>query len=282
MSQTLQLPPFFDLQGHRGCRGLMPENTISAFIKALELGVTTLEMDTVISRDKQVIVSHDPFMSHELCLTPDGKEISESKEKDYNIYTMNTSEVASFDCGSKINPRFPQQQKLKVHKPLLIEVVEAAERFAKQKNLQSPLYNIEIKSVAETDNIFHPAPDEFAELVVGILETEEIIDRITIQCFDMRTLQYIHKYYPEIKLALLVENHDPVEKNLELLGFVPSIYSPDYLLVDERLIQCAKNIVIKILPWTVNTIKEAQQLIDLGVDGIITDYPNLFKKALHV
>ena len=279
MSQTLVLPSYIDLQGHRGCRGLMPENTIPAFIKALELGVTTLEMDTVISRDKQVIVSHDPFMSHEICLTPNGKEISESEEKDYNIHKMTVSEITDFDCGSKIYPRFPQQQKLKVHKPLLVEVIETAERFAKQKNLPAPLYNIEIKSVAETDNIFHPAPDEFSKLVIGILETEEIINRTTIQCFDVRTLQYIHKHYPEIKLALLVENHDLVEKNLELLGFIPDIYSPDYALVNEQLMKVAKDKGMTILPWTVNTTEEAQRLIGLGVTGIITDYPNLFKKS---
>jgi glycerophosphoryl diester phosphodiesterase len=114
------------------------------------------------------------------------------------------------------------------------------------------------------------------------LETEEIISRTTIQCFDMRTLHYIHRHYPEIKLSLLIENTNTPEENLEALGFIPYIYSPDYQLVDERLMHCAKNIVMKILPWTVNTIEDAQRLIGLGVTGIITDYPNLFKKAQHV
>ncbi len=278
MGKVLEIDAAIDLQGHRGCRGLMPENTIPAFIKALELGVTTLEMDTVISRDKQVVVSHDPFLSHEICLTATGKAITESEEKQYNIYKMTAAELAMFDCGSKVHPRFPQQQKLKVHKPLLIEVIEASERFAKQKSLRPPLYNIEIKSVATTDNVFHPAPDEFSELVVGIIETEELIDRTTIQCFDVRTLQYIHKNYPAITLSLLVENANSPKENLEALGFIPNIYSPDYLLVDERLIRLAKDKGMKVLPWTVNSIEEAQRLIALGVDGIITDYPNLFKR----
>jgi|SRR6185437_10789373 len=278
MGNVLEIPDSLDLQGHRGCRGLMPENTIPAFIKALDLGVTTLEMDVVISKDKQVIVSHDPFLSHEICLKSDGMEIWANEEKKYNIYQMYSSELTKYDCGSKPHPRFPEQQKLKVYKPLLVEVIEASERYAKQKNLPSPSYNIEIKSVAETDNIFHPAPDEFSELVVGILETEEIIDRTTIQCFDVRVLQYIHKYYPEITLAYLIENKDTPEKNLELLGFIPNIYSPEYVLVNEPLMQLAHNKKMKVLPWTVNTIEEAQKMITLGVDGIITDYPNLFKK----
>ena len=277
MSNVLEIPDSLDLQGHRGCRGLMPENTIPAFIKALDLGVTTLEMDVVISKDKRVIVSHDPFLSHEICLKPDGREIWAYEEKKYNIYQLYSSELIKFDCGSKPHPRFPQQQKLKVHKPLLEEVIDSTEHYAAQKKL-APLYNIEIKSVAATDKVFHPAPDEFAELVVGILETEEIIDRTTIQCFDVRTLQYLHKNYPEITLALLVENTNSPEENLELLGFTPNIYSPEYILVDEHLMTLAHNKHMKVLPWTVNTTEEAQRLIGLGVDGIITDYPNLFKR----
>jgi len=278
MNNLLEIPDSINLQGHRGCRGLMPENTIPAFIKALDIGVTTLEMDVVISKDKQVVVSHDPFLSHEICLKSDGSDIWANEEKKYNIYQMYSSELVKYDCGSKPHPRFPEQQKLKVNKPLLIEVIETSERYAKQKNLRAPLYNIEIKSVASTDKIFHPAPDEFSELVVGILETEEIIERTTIQCFDVRVLQYLHKHYPELTLAYLVENTDAPEKNLKLLGFTPNIYSPEHTLVNEHLMQLAHNKKMKVLPWTVNTIKEAQQLINLGVDGIITDYPNLFKK----
>jgi len=86
-----------DIQGHRGCRGLMPENTIPGFIKAIELGVTTLEMDVVISKDKKVVVSHEPFLSHEICLTPDGKEISEADEKSYNLFQMTYDEIKTME-----------------------------------------------------------------------------------------------------------------------------------------------------------------------------------------
>src|SRR4028118_203743 len=79
-------PPSFDLQGHRGCRGLMPENTIPAFLKALDLGVTTLELDVVISKDQQVVVSHEPFFSSEICKDPEGKAITKDQEKSRNIY----------------------------------------------------------------------------------------------------------------------------------------------------------------------------------------------------
>src|SRR5438128_2424457 len=107
--------PVFDKEGHRGCRGLMPENTIPAMLKALELGVTTLEMDAVITKDGQVILSHEPFFNHEITTKADGKFIDEKEEKNYNIFKMTYAETHQFDVGLKPHPRFPQQQKLPAH-----------------------------------------------------------------------------------------------------------------------------------------------------------------------
>ena len=99
-----------DIQGHRGCRGLLPENTIPAFLKAIELGATTLELDVVISKDKQVVVSHDPYLSHMICLNAKGEAISEEEEKEYNLYKMSYAEIAQCDCGSQPHPGFPEQE----------------------------------------------------------------------------------------------------------------------------------------------------------------------------
>lgn len=107
----------------------MPENTIPAFLKALELGVTTLEMDVVITADSLVLVSHDPFMSHEICLTPSGAEILDKDEKSFNIYQMNSTQAMSYDCGTKKHARFANQQKMKIGKPLLTDVIDSVEVF---------------------------------------------------------------------------------------------------------------------------------------------------------
>src|SRR3989337_2955132 len=101
--------PMFDLQGHRGARGLRPENTIPAFVYAIDSGVTTIELDLVITKDNQIIVSHEPWMSASICLQPDGSQISGSEEKSFNIYKMDYAQIQQFDCGSKGNEKFPEQ-----------------------------------------------------------------------------------------------------------------------------------------------------------------------------
>jgi len=152
----------FDIQGHRGCRGLLPENTIEAFKKAIDLGVTTLEMDVVISKDNQVLLSHEPFLSHEIALDLNGNEIAEKEEKNFNLYQMNYAQIKQYDCGSKIHPRFSEQEKIKTFKPLLSEVIDFAESYI-QKNYpgRKIQYNIETKSDPKGNNLFHPKPKEY-------------------------------------------------------------------------------------------------------------------------
>jgi glycerophosphoryl diester phosphodiesterase len=274
---TMNLPAF-DKEGHRGARGLMPENTIPAMLKGLELGVTTLEMDAVITKDKQVILSHEPFFNHEITTKPDGSFIDEKDEKNYNIFKMTFNETQGYDVGIKPHPRFPQQQKLKASKPLLSEVIENAEAYTSSKNLAKPFYNIETKTQPLTDNLYHPAPEEFVELLMKVIIEKKVEDRVIIQSFDPRTLQIIHHKYPFMKTALLIEDFDKrtVEDQLKQLGFVPTIYSPAYILVNEQLLNTCHQKKIKVIPWTVDDKKEIERLKQLGVDGIITDYPNLF------
>jgi glycerophosphoryl diester phosphodiesterase len=267
-----------DIQGHRGCRGLTPENTIPAMIKALQLGVTTLEMDAVITADKQVILSHEPFFSHEISLKPDGSPIAEAEEKQLNIYKMSYAETQKFDVGLKPHPRFRNQEKLKVHKPKLSDVIDSVEAYVISNHLLLPFYNIETKSAPEGDNIFHPEPAEFVNLLMNVLISKKITDRVIIQSFDTRTLKIIHAEYPSVRTALLVEGNGEFAKQVKQLGFKPSIYSPDYKLVNKKMIRYCHSKGIKLIPWTVNTEKEINDLISAGVDGIITDYPNLVKK----
>src|ERR1700712_4726938 len=128
-SITMNLPAF-DTEAHRGGRGLMPENTIFSMLNGLKLGVTTLEMDAVITKDKQVILSHEPFFNHEITTKPDGSFIDEKEEKKYNVYGMTYAETQQYDVGIKLHPRFPRQQKLKATKPLLSQVIDSVEAFA--------------------------------------------------------------------------------------------------------------------------------------------------------
>lgn len=271
---------FFDKQGHRGCRGLMPENTIPAMVKALQLGVTTLEMDAVITKDKQVIVSHEPFFSHEIATQPDGKPINTSEEKNFNIYKMTYSETQQFDVGLKPHPRFLQQQKLPARKPLLADLIDSVEQYCLLHKLPLPFYNIETKSQPFTDNLFHPAPEEFVDLVMQVVNQKGIAERTIIQSFDFRTLRVLNRKYPLIKAAALVEDFDKrsLEVQLRELSFTPAIYSPHYSLVNDELIRSCRAQKIKVIPWTVNDKSKIDELRKMGVDGIITDYPNLFQQ----
>ncbi|MFO0414793.1 MAG: glycerophosphodiester phosphodiesterase family protein, partial [Bacteroidota bacterium] len=123
LNQSIMLADQFDLQGHRGCRGLMPENTIPAMLHAMDLGVTTLELDVVISADGKVVVSHEPWMSSEIATKEDGKQVIHAEEKNLNLFRMNYTEIQKFDVGLKPHPRFPDQKKMKVVKPLLTDVI---------------------------------------------------------------------------------------------------------------------------------------------------------------
>lgn len=267
----------FDFEGHRGCRGLMPENSIPGFLKAIELGVTTLEMDVVISKDKKVVVSHDPFFSHEFCLKPDGSEIKEEEERNYKLFEKTYEEIKAFDCGTKVHPRFPKQKKMSVYKPLLQDVIDTAEANASSLNVPKLFYNIEIKSTIEGDNIFHPPYEEFTDLLIEVLQKKGILDRTIVQCFDLRPLQYLHRTRPDITLSFLVENTLSFQENLSMLGFIPVIYSPEYILVDKELMNFAKDNNMRVIPWTVNEVAEMKKLIEMGVDGLISDYPEMYK-----
>src|SRR4249920_1281485 len=150
----------FDTQGHRGCRGLMPENTFPAMKTALDLGVTTLEMDVVITKDKKVVLSHEPFFNHEITTKPDGTYVTEPEEKSLNIYKMDYEEVKRYDVGMKPHPRFPQQQKIKVFKPLLSDLLDSVQHYMTTSKRPMPYFNIETKSAPSTDNLYHPEPPE--------------------------------------------------------------------------------------------------------------------------
>ena len=266
--------PVFDLQGHRGARGLRPENSIPAFILALDSGVTTVELDLAITRDKQIVVSHEPWMSSAICLQPDGSEIARKEEKAFNIYEMDYEAIRQFDCGSKGHDDFPEQVKMKTVKPLLKDVITAIEHHIKSYALYEADYNIEIKSSPAGDDKFHPAPEVFSDLVYNLIDQYLPLERVVIQSFDFRVLQYWHKKYPDVRLSALVENIKTVEANLRSLGFNPSVYSQHYRTLTKAKVDYLKKLNIRVVPWTVNEIDDMKKMLEWKVDGFITDYPD--------
>ena len=256
----------------------MPENTIPAMIKALDLGVTTLEMDIAITKDKQPVLSHEPWFAQDITTKPDGTYMKDLEEKRFVIYWMTYEQVKTFDVGMKPHPRFPRQQKMKVVKPLLRDVIDSCEEHAKATNRPLPWYNIETKTDPVLDSVFHPMPVEFVDLLMSVILEKGIGERTIIQSFDFRTLQYLHQKYPSIKTSMLIEGFDKrdLDEQIKALGFVPTIYSPEYSLVNDDLVKKCHQQNIRIIPWTVNDKPTIDKLKKTGVDGIITDYPDLF------
>jgi glycerophosphoryl diester phosphodiesterase len=272
---SIQLSKQFDLQGHRGARGLMPENTIPAFLYALELGVTTLEMDLGVSKENELIVSHDPYMSPEICTDAKGNPILEADAKqNFVLHQMTVAQIQACDCGSLKHPRFPLQKKMNVYKPTLQQVVDTVCVFCATKHVRMPQFNIEIKSNPQWDLVLTPSVSDFATLVVDKIHQLKIEKWTIIQSFDPRALEAVKQLAKNLKIALLVENTNGVKNNLDGLSFKPNIYSPHFKLADLATIQYCHQRQIRIIPWTVNDSTDMLALIRLGVDGIITDYPN--------
>ena len=264
-----------DIQGHRGCRGLMPENTIAGFIKAVNLGVTTLELDLSVNGDGDVIVSHEPFFNHEISTAPDGIQINKANQLEHNVYKLSQEAIEKYDVGLKHHERFPRQKKIAATKPTLQKLVKAIRRHVKEIEVEMPLFNMEIKRNPAGDNAYHPIMEIFADKVIRTIDSLGVSEITTVQCFDVETLNYLHKKYNHPKLVFLVENKDGFDANMEKLEFVPAVYSPDYKLVDKELVKACKEKNILLIPWTVNEEQETIDLINLGVDGIISDYPDM-------
>jgi glycerophosphoryl diester phosphodiesterase len=271
---TVSAQQKLDVQGHRGGRGIMPENSIPAMIHAVKIGVRTLELDCVISKDNKVVVSHDTYMSSDFMLKPDGSVINKAEEKSLLIYTMPYDSVKLYDGGSKPHPQFPEQKKMKTYKPLLAELIDSVERYVKANHLKKVYYNLEIKSAPAGDNVEHPVPAQFVKLVMDVLNQKKVADRVTIQSFDLRPLQELHQKYPKQVLSYLTANKDSFADNITNLGFTPQVISPYYTTIDSNFVSQAHQAKVQVLPWTVNDEEGMQKMAELKVDGIISDYPD--------
>lgn len=263
----------FEIQAHRGGRSLFPENTLQAFSHAATLGIRVLELDLMVSKDQQIVVSHDPWLSAPLCADRYGRPLGIEEQGRYLLHEMNYRDIATFDCGLP-HPSFPQQVRIAAFKPLLSRVfceVEACMASSAMKGKM--LYNLEIKSWPDKDGLFHPPPDHYAALVLRLVEEAGLSLRVRIQSFDYRVVREAWRQNPRLCYGLLIEKPNNVDGLLRELGFVPCYLNPHVSLVDREMTEALHARGIAMIPWTVNGREEMLAMQQIGADGIITDYP---------
>lgn len=272
-----------EVHGHRGCRGLLPENTLPAFLHALALGVDVLELDVVISADQQVVVSHEPWLAAHLGRGPAGERLSPQHEHDYNLYRMPYSNIRQCVVGEWPHPGFPGQQPHASYRPLLRELLATVEAACQRLGRPPVGYSIELKSTPTGDDIFHPVPGRFVELVLAEIHAAAVQTRTTLLSFDARILQAARQQAPAQAVCLLNETPASVTDLFGQLGFLPDFFGPDYQLLSPALIQelSAAYPQVRLVPWTVNELPDLQQTLAWGVFGITTDYPDRLLGLLH-
>ena len=267
----------FEIQAHRGARAYFPENTIQAFCHAALLGVRVVELDLVVSKDQQIIVSHDPWLSAPLCSDVSGEPLSHEDRWRYTLYDMLYSDIARYDCG-RSHPSFPQQARIATCKPLLYQVFREVDAFMVSAGLSgSMIYNLELKSWPDKDGLYHPPPSQYAELVLDLVEAAGLSPRVRIQSFDKRVVREAWKLNPELCYGLLIDHGNEgagdIMRLLSMSVFLPDYLNPHRSLVDRDLTDRLHERGVRVIPWTVNDPEEMLAMQDIGADGIITDYP---------
>lgn len=288
-----------DLQGHRGARGLLPENTLPAFAKALSIGVTTLELDTAITRDGVIVVSHDATLNPDITRGPDGQWITHN---DIAIHALTWAEVQQYDVG-RIRPgsayalRFPEQQAVDgTRMPRLADVFALARRAGNG----TVRFNIETKISPEHPQRTLP-PAEFARALIALVSNEKLESRVAIQSFDWRTLQIVQREAPRI-VTVYLSAQQSWQDNIRAQeasslwtagqhvsrhgGSVPrmikaaggAVWSPYFGEVTRESVSEAQQAGLKVVVWTVNETADLARMLDFGVDGIISDYPDRLRR----
>ena len=302
MTFALEPSAHFDLQGHRGARGLLPENTIPAFTAALEIGVTTLEFDLAMTREGVLVVHHDEWLNPDITRSADGTFLT---ARGPAIYSLTLDEVRRFDVG-RLKPgtayakRFSGQRPLDGTRiPTLAEVFDLVAR----EGAGQTRFNIETK-ITPTSGADVPLPDVFAEAVARAITERGLTARATVQSFDWRTLVALRSIAPDIeRVCLTSEARDddtiqrgkpgpsPWTAGLDIDDYGGStprlvaaagcqVWSPSFRDLDAQAITDAKAANVKVIPWTVNERDDMARVIDLGVDGIISDYPDRLRAVL--
>jgi glycerophosphoryl diester phosphodiesterase len=260
------------VEGHRGARWVLPENTLPAFHHAMEVGADVLEMDAVVTKDNVLVMSHDLEMKPAICKGP--------ADLPRAIRQLTLEQVKQFDCGWAPNKDFPAQQALPgTRMPTLDEVL------GEMAPLGAFHFNIETKIDPARPELT-PSPEEFARLLVDVVRKHKVEARVIVQSFDFRTLHAVKKIAPEIRRsALLGMGTESFVETAKRAGDAP-IVSPHFRLVTPEKVKEAQAVGLKVVPWTANQPAEWQKLIEAGVDSIITDNPQglvlyLAERKLH-
>lgn len=263
----------FEIQAHRGGRSRFPENTLQAFCHAAALGIRVVELDLVITKDHQIIVSHDPWLSAPHCADRHGQPLTVDDRLRYIVYEMMYDDITSFDCGLP-DPSFPGQVRVRTHKPLLSTVFREVEAFMAWAGIAGGMiYNLEIKSWPDKDDVFHPSPDRYASLLVTLVEASGLSSRVRIQSFDERVVRESWRLNARLCYGLLIDEVKNPGQLLGGLGFIPRYVNPGFSLVDREMIDAFQAEGIGMIPWTVNRTEEMLAMKQAGAEGIITDYP---------
>lgn len=265
-----------EVHGHRGCRGLRPENTLPAFLHAVSLGVDVIELDVVISQDQQVVVSHEPWLSAKLGRDALGQLIDPVREQQYNLYQLPYTTIQRCSIGEWPHPAFSEQQPVLSYRPLLRDVLQQVK--AASQHLGRPVgFSVELKSSPKGDTIFHPKPAQFVDLVVAELQAAGAVGNTTLLSFDPRILQAAHQAYPGLALCLLIEDYlPPVSTLFSSLGFEPEVLGPDFQLLSPAIVKGIRVAYprLRLAPWTVNTLEELSAVLEWRTEAITTDYPD--------
>jgi glycerophosphoryl diester phosphodiesterase len=286
----------FDLQGHRGARGLAPENTLPAFERALRLGVHTLELDVGLTADGVVVIGHDPLLNPAIVRDTQGRWIQGPGPA---VRQLTLQALQRFDVG-RIDPASPYAQTFAQQQPqdgTAMPTLQAL--FDRVKALGAPAvrFNIETK-LSPLKPQETASPDEMVDALLAVVKQAGMAQRVSIQSFDWRTLQRVQRLAPGIPtvyLTIQTANSDNVRDgrwtagwNLADHGSVPrlvkaaggAVWSPNQGSLTQPLVQEAQALGLKVIPWTVNNPADMERLMGWGVDGLITDYPDRLREVM--
>lgn len=289
----------FDLQGHRGARGLAPENTLPAFEHALRLGVDTLELDIGVAADGTVVVAHDPYLNPVITRDASGQWLA--GDKGPLIHSLTLAQLQTYELG-RIKPGTPYAQTFSHQQPqdgTRMPTLAALFERVKALGADAVRFNIETK--------IHPArpadtanPEVMVRALLNTVRAAGMTRRVTIQSFDWRTLQIVQGFEPDIPTAYLTvqtPDNDNTRDGTWTAGFrladhggsVPAmvkaaggaIWSPHAGALTQALVKEAQALGLKVIPWTVNAPADMRRLIGWGVDGLISDYPDRLREVMQ-
>jgi glycerophosphoryl diester phosphodiesterase len=289
----------FDLQGHRGARGLAPENTLAAFSAALAIGVTTLELDVGLTRDGVLVITHDQRLNPNFTRDSQGQWLPDEGDRPA-VHTLVLAELQRFDVGrlkpgTRYAQTFADQHATDGQR---IPTLSALFELVKARGNNHVRFNIETKLTPLTPELA-PDPDAFVAAVLAVVDRHQMRARITLQSFDWRSLQAMQKRAPEVPLAALstqqgaphniadprwtaglrMQDHgDSVPRMVKAVG--AAIWSPHHMDLNPDAMAQARALGLRVIPWTVNEPAQIDRVLALGVDGIISDYPDRVRSAM--